>query len=129
MKPPQEIPENEKSFDGICLEHHPETYDTQFITKCFKLDENTPLIYVKSTHSAIRICEHYYLKFSDYEKESLERRNTWHSIGQIRRFIKVCFFSNIKIMSICRTAFQCTQCIDKFLDNQNLIQNGIEIEI
>ena len=71
MKLPQEIPENEKSFDGICSEHHPETYDILSITKYFKLDENPPFIYVKSTHSAIRICEPCYLKLSDYEKKAL----------------------------------------------------------
>ena len=37
MKPPQEISENEKSFDGVCLESFSEIYNVLFITKCFLL--------------------------------------------------------------------------------------------
>ena len=36
MKPPQERAENDKPFDGVCLEFFLETYNVLFIPKCFQ---------------------------------------------------------------------------------------------
>ena len=130
MKPPQEIAENDKPFDGVCLEYFPETYNVLFITKCFRLAPHISIIYINKTLSAMRICETCYLtKLSDHEKQRYQHRNAWHSIGHIQPFNTVCFFCDKRLLSICCTAFRCNQCLEKFLDNQSLIRNGIEIEI
>ena len=130
MKPPQEIAENDKPFDGVCLEYFPETYNVLFITKCFRLAPHISIIYINKTLSAMRVCEICYLtKLSDHEKQRYQHRNAWHSIGQIQPFNTVCFFCDKRLLSICCTAFRCTQCLEKFLDNQSPIRNGIEIEI
>ena len=78
----------------------------------------------------MRDCKIFYLtKLSDHEKQRYQHRNAWHSIGQIQPFNTVCFFYDKRLLSIFCTAFRCTQCLDKFLDNQSPIRNGIEMEI
>ena len=59
----------------------------------------------------MRVCEIFYLiKLSDHEKQRYQHRNVWHSIRQIQPFNTVCFFCDKRILSICCTAFRCTQC-------------------
>ena len=69
MKPPQEIAENDKPFDCVCLEIFPEIYNVLFITKCFWLAPHISIIYIDKTLSEMRVCEICYLiKLSDHEK-------------------------------------------------------------
>lgn len=127
MKGPTNDLKNKDEFygpiDGVLPQDHMETYKDILNSYCLRAISHQDKIFIEETRPRRRLCEDCYIALG--LPQQFKFNDAQHSIYMCNRYIRQyalhCIHCKKQLMILRLMAFQCKDCIEEYLNNQETL--------